>query len=113
MPFDPNAAAPEGSGLYGLPFTPEESRVVVVPVPWAPTTSYGGGAERGPEAILEASKQVDLFDAETGRPYEAKIAMLPIPDDIRAWHAKARREAEKIIARGGDVGGDAALERAR
>jgi agmatinase len=38
--------------------------------------------------------------------------MLPIPEDVRAWHAKARREAEKVIARGGDVAGDAALERA-
>ena len=99
--FDPGAAAAPGSGIFGLPFTTDEAKVVVVPVPWAATTSYGGGAERGPEAVLRASKQVDLFDLETGRPYEAKIAMLPIPDRIRAMHDEARPLARAIIDRGG------------
>ena len=53
--FDPDAAAGEGSGIYGLPFTPAESRVVVVPVPYEATTSYGGGTSRGPAAVFEAS----------------------------------------------------------
>ena len=63
--FDPNAAAAPGSGLYGLPHSPDEAQVVIVPVPFEATTSYGGGAAKGPEAVLEASKQVDLFDVET------------------------------------------------
>jgi len=107
--FDPGAAAMEGSGIFGLPFSVEEAKVVVVPVPYAATTSYGGGAERGPEAILRASRQVDLYDIETGRPYEAGIAMLEIPGEVLAWHADARRDAEKIVARGGAIEGDPAL----
>jgi agmatinase len=103
--FDPGAAALPGSGIYGLPDDAESARVIVVPVPWAATTSYGGGAERGPEAVLEASKQVDLYDAETGKPYEAGISMLPIPQEVVAWHAEARAIAEKVIERGGAVKG--------
>jgi agmatinase len=91
--FDPDAAASAGSGIYGLPFTPEESRVVIIPVPFEATTSYGGGTSRGPAAIFEASKQVDLFDHETGRPYEAGIAMLPIPKKILRWNAEAKKLA--------------------
>ena len=72
--FDPDAAATAHSGIYGLPFTPAEARVVIVPVPFEATTSYGGGTSRGPRAVFDASKQVDLFDRETGRPYEAGIA---------------------------------------
>jgi agmatinase len=83
-----------------------------VPVPFAATTSYGGGAERGPLAVFAASKQVDLYDRETGKPYEAKIAMLPMPEDIARWHAEARPLAERVIAAGGDVAGRAELERA-
>ena len=79
MKFDPDAAASEHSGIYGLPFKPAEAKVVIIPVPFEATTSYGGGTSRGPQAVLEASKQVDLFDHETGRPYEAGIAMLDIP----------------------------------
>ena len=84
MAFDPNAAASADSGIYGLPHTPDEAQVVLVPVPFEATTSYGGGAADGPAAILEASKQVDLFDVETGRPYEAGIAMLEQPAQVRA-----------------------------
>jgi agmatinase len=99
--FDPAAAAAPGSGIYGLPHDAEAARVIVVPVPWAATTSYGGGAERGIEAVFEASKQVDLYDLETGKPYEAGIAMLPFPEDVRACHVEARALAEKVIAAGG------------
>lgn len=108
--FDPDAAAREGSGIYGLPHTPDAARVVVLPVAFAATTSYGGGAERGPEAILSASRQVDLFDIETGRPYEQGIAMAPFSDEITAWDREARSLAERIIAVGGDLGGDRELE---
>jgi arginase family enzyme len=103
MTFDPDAAAGAGSGIYGLPFTAEEARVVVIPVPYEATTSYGGGASRGPEAVFEASKQVDLFDRETGRPYESGIAMLDIPKTIADWNAKAKGIAAAVIEKGGVV----------
>lgn len=91
--FDPDAAAGEASGIYGLPFTPEESRVVIVPVPFEATTSYGGGTSNGPKAVFEASKQVDLFDHETGRPYAAGIAMLDVPKDVLRWNRAAKRSS--------------------
>jgi len=106
--FDPNAAAAPDSGVFGLPFTPEQAEVVLLPIPFEATTSYGGGTVDGPAAILEASKQVDLFDIETGRPYERGIAMLEPRAEIRQWNDKARALAGPIIAAGGP-GGDAAL----
>lgn len=99
--FDPNAAAPADSGVFGLPFTPEEAKVVLVPVPFEATTSYGGGTADGPEAIFEASKQVDLFDLDTGRPYEPGISMLPMPGDVRGWNDEAKALAAPIVESGG------------
>lgn len=107
MPFDPNAAALPDSGVFGLPFTPEEAKVVLVPVPFEATTSYGGGTAEGPAAILEASKQVDLFDLDTGKPYEAGIAMLDEPAHVRAWNDEAKAAAAPIIESAG-VDADAA-----
>src|SRR5205823_2010854 len=101
--FDPDAAAAEGSGIYGLLFTPEASRVVVVPVPFEATTSYGGATSKGPAAIFEASKQVDLFDHETGKPYQAGIAMRPIAKKVARWNAEAKKLAAPVIAKGGAV----------
>jgi agmatinase len=101
--FDPDAAAPAGSGIYGLPFTPDEAKVVVMPVPYEATTSYGGGTSKGPAAVFEASKQVDLHDHETGRPYAAGIAMLPIPRKIAGWNRDAKERAAAVIEKGGVV----------
>src|SRR6266542_1322543 len=101
--FDPDAAASEGSGIYGLPFTPAQSRVVILPVPFEVTTSYGGGTSAGPRAIFEASKQVDLYDRETGRPYEAGIAMLDEAAEVVRWNREGKARAQSVIARGGPV----------
>ena len=101
--FDPDGAAPAGAGIYGLPFTADDARVVVVPVPYEATTSYGGGTADGPRAVFEASKQVDLFDRDTGRPYEAGIAMLDIPKKIERWNRKAKGIAAAVIEKGGAV----------
>jgi agmatinase len=103
--FDPGAPALDG-GIYGLSSIAEEARVVLIPVPWEPTTSYGRGTARGPAAILHASRQVDLFDVQTGRPYEAGIAMLEVDPDIARWNAEACAAADPIHARGGQIEGD-------
>lgn len=102
-PFDPDAAAGAASGIYGLPFTPDEAHVIVIPVPYEATTSYGGGTSGGPLAVFEASRQVDLFDRDTGRPYERGIAMLDLPKKVVRWNREARKIAAPVIEQGGVV----------
>lgn len=108
--FDANAAAGQ-AGIFGLPHTPEEAAVVLIPVPWEATVSYGSGTAKGPAAILTASRQVDLLDREMERPYEAGIAMLPMPDHVRAWSDEARVLARPVIEAGGP-GDDPVLHQA-
>lgn len=43
----------------------ESSEVVLVPVPYDGTSTYGKGADKGPEAILDAAENMELFDIET------------------------------------------------
>lgn len=87
--FDPNAAAAEDSGIFGLPYSVSEAKLVLIPVPWEATTSYGGGTSQGPQAILAASKQVDLFDLELGNFFEAGIAMLDESKEVQTWSMEA------------------------
>jgi agmatinase len=42
-----------------------ESAIVIVPVPYDETSSWMRGADKGPEAILEASVNLEFFDVET------------------------------------------------
>ncbi len=105
--FDPNAAAAPDSGIFGLPFAVEESRLVLIPVPWEATLSGGEGTAGGPEAILAASRQVDYCDVEMRRPWAAGIAMLPPLAGVADWNRVAREAARRVIARGeaGDAPG--------
>jgi agmatinase len=87
--FDPNAAATDGSGIFGLPYTDDESSLIYLPVPWEATTSYGKGTSTGPSAIFDASKQVDLFDLEINRPYEAGLYYKDVATHVLEWNQKA------------------------
>lgn len=55
----------------------ERARVVVVPVPFDGTTCYQPGTREGPRAIIDASRNLELYDAELARsPYEVGIHTL-------------------------------------
>lgn len=103
MTFDPDAAALPGSGIFGLNWSPEEAKVVILPVPFEATTSYGGGTSSGPAAVLEASHQVDLYDRDTGRPYEQGISMLGIDPEVLEWSREAEKLAAPLIETAGQI----------
>jgi agmatinase len=42
----------------------EEARVVILPIPYEVTTTYRKGCEKGPQAILAASPQLEYYDVE-------------------------------------------------
>jgi agmatinase len=62
--FDPSQPGLADATIFGLPFSAEQSEIIIIPVPWEVTVSYGAGASDGPEAVLEASFQVDLNHQE-------------------------------------------------
>ena len=61
--FNPNGVGVDNGAYYGLPFTPEEAALVLVSAPWDVTVSYGAGTALAPDALIEASTQLDLYDA--------------------------------------------------
>ncbi|PWL31459.1 MAG: agmatinase [Fluviicola sp. XM-24bin1] len=53
------AGIPEEYGQY------EDASVVIIPVPYDGTSTYGKGADKGPEAIFDAAENMELYDIET------------------------------------------------
>ena len=43
----------------------EKSKVVFIPVPYDGTSTWGKGADKGPDALLDASENMELYDIET------------------------------------------------
>ena len=81
--FNPNENGLRETGIFGLPFGVDESDIVLLPVPWEATVSYAEGTAHGPETILKASRQIDLYDEILPGGWKQGIAMKEISEE---WH---------------------------
>lgn len=94
--FNPNDVGVKGT-LFGLPFDTDSARIIVIPVPWDVTVSYGAGTADGPEAILEASSQIDFSQLDIKDAWKAGVAMAEIPEVWYALGKKLREKSEEYI----------------
>jgi len=72
----------------------EESKVVVMQVPYDGTTSFMAGARYGPHAIITASRQVEFFDRELDRDCAEDLGIHTLPE-----MEPDMGSAEKTVAR--------------
>lgn len=86
----------------------EFARALVLPLPLEATVTYGRGTRHGPEAILRASQQVELYDREFGREVALEygvhtLSAPPLPEDaaeavgVIAEHAARWAATGKLI----------------
>ncbi len=104
--FDHNAVGNPNNNVFGLPFSEEDARLVLLPVPWEVTVSYGAGTARAAEHISKASKQVDLFDMDGDNGWRQGFFMKDVDKRILMKSDYLRKEAElyiDYISRGGEV----------
>lgn len=93
MNFNPNATGNKNLGVFSLPFNEEQSQLVILPVPWEVTTSYGAGTSLGPQCLFESSKQLDLFDSLYGEFYQQGIYQRPIDHEMSEKNRKLKAMA--------------------
>ena len=87
----------DNGAYYGLPFTPEEAALVLVSAPWDVTVSYGAGTALAPDALIEASTQLDLYDASAPGAWLGGIATADIDYSLLEESRKLRADAERVI----------------
>ncbi|MEN6619071.1 MAG: agmatinase family protein [Rikenellaceae bacterium] len=95
--FNPNEIGMANGNYFALPYKLEESEIALLSLPWDVTTSYRAGSHKGPQAIIDASLQVDLFDTLVPDAWETLIGTVPIEDSILKKNTKYRKAAESII----------------
>lgn len=83
--FDPSQPGLEDGTVFGLPFSADDSEIIVIPVPWEVTVSYGSGASKGPDAILEASYQIDLLHQDFPDLWKLGIYMDEAPKKLKKY----------------------------
>ena len=104
--FDPNSIGNPNNNIFGLPFSEEDARLVILPIPWEVTVSYNAGTARAADHIFRASLQVDLFDAEIKDAWKEGFYMRPPDRKILTKSDYLRKEAElylNYISQGDEV----------
>lgn len=104
--FDPNKAGNPNNNIFGLPFSEEDARLVIVPVPWEVTVSNTAGTARSAEHIAKASLQVDLYDPDVRDGWKQGFYMRSVDKKILLKSDYLRKEAElyiNYISKGEDV----------
>jgi agmatinase len=81
MSFDPNGVGIANGNIFGFPVTEQEADLVIIPVPWDATASYGKGTSEGPRVILEASTQLDFYHPKLEKAYDTKVFMSPVSEE--------------------------------
>ena len=92
----------------------ERARVVVVPAPYDGTTCYRPGTREGPQAIIDASRNLELYDPELRRsPYRVGIhtlrAIEPVMGNAAGMVERIEQVTSALLNRGkmvATLGGD-------
>lgn len=95
--FNPSDPGLADASIYGLPFDANESELIILPVPWEVTVSYGSGAAKGPQAVFDASFQVDLLHQEFPDLWKLGIFMDTPPNDWQNKSQQLKELANSII----------------
>ena len=74
----------------------DDAQVVLIPVPYDGTSSWQKGADKGPDAFLEASENMELFDIETRTEVYRKGVYLAPPVTENSSPEKMVEAVQKI-----------------
>ena len=105
--FDVNSVGNPNNNIFGLPFEEENARLIILPVPWEVTVSFGSGTARSAEQVFKASLQVDLFDRDIPDSWKEGFYLKDSDKKILLKSDYLRKEAElyiDYISRGEEVG---------
>lgn len=96
--FDPNGVGVDTGNYFGLSFSTEESKLIIISAPWDVTVSYGAGTAFAPDNIIGASTQLDLFDKSALNEWQQGIATADVDYNLQELSDRLRADAERVIS---------------
>ncbi len=97
MAFNPDSTGVYNGNYFGFEFSSEESTLSLMSIPWDATVSYRAGTSSAPEAIIEASTQVEIYDSHFTDQWQRGITTLEVEPKISEVNDEARLAALRVI----------------
>lgn len=83
------------AGLPDLYCNASSSEIVILPVPFDKTSTYQKGSNKGPAALIEASRNMELYDIET----ESEVYLKGIFTDLEIFRNSSEAMLESTYQR--------------
>ncbi|MBE6193869.1 MAG: agmatinase [Rikenellaceae bacterium] len=100
----------DNGGYYFSDATPTaDAPIVLVSAPWAVTSAAGQGAAYTPDAIIDASTHLSLYDVVSNTSIDGKVATAEVDYDLQESSLQLGGDAAKVVAHiedGGALTGD-------
>ena len=104
-----NSSSDNGGYYFRDAMSVQDAEVVLVSAPWAVTSAAGQGAAYTPDAIIDASTAVSLYDAVSQISIEGKVATAEVDYDLQESSLQLGGDAAKVVSHiedGGTLSGD-------
>ncbi len=95
--IDPDDISRPNGQFLGYPYSSEEAKIIFYPVPWDVTTSYSEGTARGPQAIIDASIQLEPTDSSVSEAWKIGHYTRPVNTELLAKNDQTRTVAKQVI----------------
>ncbi|MBQ2365284.1 MAG: arginase family protein [Alistipes sp.] len=95
--FNPNGVIPDNGNYFGFPVEPNDAALVLLSAPWDATTSMRVGSSYAPDAIIEASRRIDLYDPVSPDSWRKGVATAPIDYTIQDLSLNLHSDAERVM----------------
>lgn len=108
--FSLSTGSNDNGGYYFRDAQPTTNApLVLVSAPWAVTSAAGQGAAYAPDAIIDASTALSLYDVVTKSSIDGKVATAEVDYDLQESSLQLGGDAAKVVAHiddGGTLSGD-------
>lgn len=114
--FNPDGVGIDTGTYFGMPYTTESADLVLISAPWDVTVSYGAGTSYAPDALIEASTQLDFYDPAAPNAWKRGIATADIDYSIQELSQRLRHDARRVIEhleQGGSTADDYVVRKIR
>lgn len=95
--FDADGVGVANGAYFGFPFEADEAELVLVSAPWDVTVSYGAGTACAPDALIEASTQLDFYDPAMPGLWRRGIATADVDYSLLELSQRLRSDAARVI----------------
>jgi len=104
-PDQDNLPNPINTGIFGLTCSQDEAEFIIIPIPWDVTVSYKDGTSKGPESVIKASPQLDLFNQSLVNKNINIVYAVPVNQTWKSENTRLREISKRLIKKmeNGDV----------